>query len=412
MYFRRNTFTGQDSLSFTHQKSSLKILGTPGVRGLSRRFQAFSALRYQFITVLSLGLGNLALSGPSVAPICIIHRSCHRDKPCELNSAWSLEQWDELEQRQAERARKIQERKDKPPSASPVPGSTSLRPLVIMEQPGVSTLVRQAVTVAMERLSERMALMESTVGVVRRRMKKPGSHCQHHRTAAEHRGHPPSTVGVLHLQWKFSGASGSTVREAVVIQWGAVETAAAAVTATAAVVGAVEGAMGRAVRSIRGAENAIQALSAMTPVNGAVDGAVSTVNGAVNGAMITINGAVKWAMNAFKWAVNGAISTVHRAMNTAKGAVDNGNIATSTMSGVRKGAVIVGNGAAAVTWNLWILHPHTVNTVGIVTVVIHQNTAAVHKSWGSLWLWGLSTFQPPCPQLPVSGAQHGTAQSP
>ena len=70
------------------------------------------------------------------------------------------------------------------------------------------------------------------------------------------------------------------------------KTAAAAVTATAAV--------GGAVRPIREAEIAIQALSAMTPVNGAVDlavstviGAVNTVNGAMNGAMITVNGAVK-----------------------------------------------------------------------------------------------------------------------
>ena len=52
-------------------------------------------------------------------------------------------------------------------------------------------------------------------------------------------------------------------------------------------------------RPTRGAENAIQALSAMTPVNRAVDGAVrtvigavNTVNGAMNGAMITVDGAV------------------------------------------------------------------------------------------------------------------------
>ena len=31
--------------------------------------------------------------------------------------------------------------------------------------------------------------------VVRRRMKKPGSHTQHHRATAEHQGHPPSTGG-------------------------------------------------------------------------------------------------------------------------------------------------------------------------------------------------------------------------
>ena len=48
--------------------------------------------------------------------LCVIHRSCNRYEPCELDSAWSSEQWDELEQRQAEIAHKIQERKDKPPA--------------------------------------------------------------------------------------------------------------------------------------------------------------------------------------------------------------------------------------------------------------------------------------------------------
>ena len=128
-------------------------------------------------------------------------------------------------------------------------------------------------------------------------------------------GHP------LNFHWRFSGAPESTVRGAVDIQWGAVETAAAAVTATAAVVGAVGGS-----REIhQGSRNAIQALSAMTPVNGAVDGAMSTVigavntiNGAMNGAMITVNGAVKWAMNTVKGAVNRAVSAVNRATNTER----------------------------------------------------------------------------------------------
>ena len=61
-------------------------------------------------------------------------------------------------------------------------------------------------------------------------------------------------------------------------------------------------------------------------------------------------------MNAVKGAVNGAVSAVHRATNTAKGAVDNGSIATTTVRGAGKGAVIVGNGAAAVTWNLYSPH--------------------------------------------------------
>ena len=54
--------------------------------------------------------------------------------------------------------------KDKPPSASLVPGATSLPPLIITEQPDFSTLVRQAVTAAMEGLSQQMALLESAVG--------------------------------------------------------------------------------------------------------------------------------------------------------------------------------------------------------------------------------------------------------
>ena len=74
MYFRRNTFTGQDSLSFTHQKSSLKILGTTGVRGLSRRFQAFSALRYQFFYRAILRTRELGFERPSRSS-SVTHRS-------------------------------------------------------------------------------------------------------------------------------------------------------------------------------------------------------------------------------------------------------------------------------------------------------------------------------------------------
>ena len=65
--------------------------------------------------------------------------------------------------------------------------------------------------------------------------------------------------------------------------------------------------------------------------------------------------------------------------------MNNGNRATSTVSrvaGAVKGAATAWNRAVTVTWNPWILHPHTVNTTGTASVDTHRITAAVHQVTG------------------------------
>ena len=93
-------------------------------------------------------------------------------------------------------------------------------------------------------------------------------------------------------------------------------------------------------------------------------------------------------MTAVNGATNGAVNSIYRAMNTTKravGTMNNGNRATSTVSrvaGAVREAVTAWNRAVTVTWNPWILHPHTVNTAGTASVVIHRITAAVHQVTG------------------------------
>ena len=101
-----------------------------------------------------------------------------------------------------------------------VPCSTSLPPLVVTEQPDFSTLVRQAVTAAIEGLSQRMALLESAVGGLQEENEEarepspaPSDHSGASGSSSERRGSPPPPVEVQRgTREHRAGSSGHPVR--------------------------------------------------------------------------------------------------------------------------------------------------------------------------------------------------------
>ena len=96
---------------------------------------------------------------------CIIHHSCYREEPCQLDKSWTPEQWDELEQRISDYARKQDERKQETDHPSPGPGQTVIPPPpVVVSTPAVADLgmaefIKSAISEALAGISQRMSAL-------------------------------------------------------------------------------------------------------------------------------------------------------------------------------------------------------------------------------------------------------------